>query len=55
VQVRDVHASVAAVALEELLGFEVLAARGVHHFTAEDLFDEVARRAQVIWVLGTTG
>ena len=47
VQIRDIHAAVAPVPLEQLLGFEVFAARGVDHFAADELLNEVARRTQV--------
>src|SRR5580700_8089937 len=47
VQVRNVHAAVPPVALEQLLGFEVLAERSPHHFAAHQLFDEVARGPRV--------
>ena len=39
-QVRDIHAAVAAVALPQLLGFEVLAVRRPHHLAAHQLLDE---------------
>ena len=44
-EVGDVDAAVAAMILPELLGFEVLAERSVHHLAAEQLLDELAARA----------
>ena len=43
-QVGDFHAAVAAVALLEALGFEVLAERRVDHLAAHPVLDEVAGR-----------
>ncbi len=43
-QIGDIHAAVAPVALPELLGFEVLAERRLHHLAANQLFDEPANR-----------
>src|ERR1035438_10089530 len=49
VQVRDIHAPVTAVPLEQLLGFEVLAARRVYDLAADESLDEVACRAFGPW------
>ena len=43
-QVGDIDAAVAAVALPELLGFEVLAERRGDHLAGEQLLDELRRR-----------
>ncbi len=43
-KVRNVHAAVAAMALPELFGFEVLAMRRAHHFARDQLLDGGAFR-----------